>query len=525
MYLSPCLSKARSLPLFVIGLLWAMLLAPVAHAAALTQGQVVVDDSGDGTGSGVCTLRDAVHLINGSGATGSCTASGTAMPPQIIFNLVTPATIQLADEILPSTNMAILGPGRDALTISGGRGNATPSRVFYVTTASLTVENLTIANGESPSGESGGGIRTCCGAGLTLAHVTVRDSKSDFAGGGIASGGPLNLSDTVISGNTAAQSSGTFLTFGGGLYVEVGSATLERVRISGNTVGSPSGEPGVGGGVFVRSPATANFTDSTIEGNFAPSTTFSTNYNPYPAGLGGQGAGLFSAGTSTLMRCTVDFNQSHFQGAGIFNLGTLKIFNSTIASNQTVNGGTFSLGGGIFNGSANGFGYGVNLQLVNSTLYGNSASASGGGGLYNEHADANAVVLANTAFGHQGAGQVGGDIVSTSSSPPDASSTFVEGSSAAGLVNGSNGNIVQQDAGFDALGHWGGVTQTVRILPTSPLRDSGSNALAVDAGLTPLAHDQRNATSIPRIYGGVVDIGAFEFANDLLFRDGFDGSP
>ena len=61
-----------------------------------------------------------------------------------------------------------------------------------------------------------------------------------------------------------------------------------------------------------------------------------------------------------------------------------------------------------------------------------------------------------------------------------------------------------------ALANNGGPTQTMALLPGSPAIDAGSNALAVDANGNPLTTDQRGA-GFPRIVGGTVDIGAYEF--------------
>src|SRR5262249_46215256 len=55
----------------------------------------------------------------------------------------------------------------------------------------------------------------------------------------------------------------------------------------------------------------------------------------------------------------------------------------------------------------------------------------------------------------------------------------------------------------------GGPTLTYAPLSGSPALNAGSKALAVDEENNPLLFDQRGP-GFPRIYGGTVDIGAFE---------------
>ncbi|MGA9335574.1 MAG: choice-of-anchor Q domain-containing protein [Rudaea sp.] len=500
-------------------------LLPSNAGAVVTAGTITVNDAGDGTGSGVCTLRDAFNLIDGDTPTGNCTASGSQSPPEIHFALSTPVTIMLASALPSTVSVKVVGPGTDQLTISGG--NAV--RIFNGLTtsnATLNLSNLTLAHGLAPSGSAGGAIFNCCGHAVMLDHVDLHDNRSDYAGGAIDASYDLHVTSSTFENNQAIKASGgSFLSFGGGLYAQSGAISLDHVTMTGNTAGSTAAgsDPGLGGALAVNNGVTIHITDSTFAGNHALANAQRTNFNPNPAGLGGQGGGIFAEGTLDLQRSTVSGNDATFQGGGIYNIAGADVINSTVANNSVSGASSPSQGGGIFNAATNGFGNGVVLKVYDSTVYGNGAGS--GGGLYNEHTTAAEVLLNNSAFGNSGTGQAGGDIVNGSGAVLDGTSTLVEDAAhAGGLIDGSQGNIVGQSAQFVGLGNYGGPTHTVRFAPASPLRDSGTNALAVDGAGNPLTSDQRDyAPEVPRIYNGVVDIGAFEFANDLIFADGFGG--
>lgn len=500
------------------------LLVPAAMLAVAVDASgmiVAVNSSADNEPAGACTVRQAIALVNGSGNTGTCQSTGTASPPEITFSLPLPATITLdagLGPLNPTASMLIQGPGRDQLTLSGNN----QVRVFssFSGGATLYLRDLRIANGRSPSGDAGGGINICCGFSLDLARIHVLNNHSNFAGGGIEANGNIVMRDSLVEGNTAVNDDapGSFLTFGGGVRVSGfgDQALFERVWFLGNIAGSlvAGANPGVGGALSTGSSRTVTVVDSLFESNQARGAQQRTGSNPIPTGLGGQGGAIYNASEVNLTGSTLQSNQASFEGGGLFNVGTTQVVNTTIAHNTVPSGASPSEGGGMANAANNGSVNGpqVELALNHVTFYGNSAGV--GGGLHNRRANDAQVQIRNSAFGHNGSGQTGGDLVNGGSGVLTGTHNLVESAAAAGgLVDGVDGNIVGSPAAFLGLALNGGVTATVAFDPASPLRN------AADAG-TCAATDQRG---VARPQGAGCDIGALEYL-DLLFGDRFEAS-
>ncbi len=128
------------------------------------------------------------------------------------------------------------------LTISGN--NAV--RVMQVVAgASLTLNNLTIANGATGGG---GGISNSGTFTITNSTFSGNSAPSGF-GGAInnVSGGTLTITNSTFSGNSATSG------FGGGVYNNGGPLTITNSTFSGNSATS-----GVGAGVYNNSVAAAS---------------------------------------------------------------------------------------------------------------------------------------------------------------------------------------------------------------------------------------------------------------------------
>ncbi len=261
----------------------------------------------------------------------------------------------------------------------------------------------------------------------------------------VASGKHVTISGLTIA-NGAARSEHS----GGGVYNDHATLTLRSCTISGNTA-----EQGNGGGVF----------NDASEGS----------------------AALY------LLSCTLSGN-SAASGGGIYSerrgSATVGILNSTLSGNQATFGGAIYAGGDVSNGTR--------LYVFHSTLSGNSAiSSGGGGGIYNAGAltqFANSVFNASSIFRASGIiRSLGYNLCSD-----DGSGFFT-----------AAGDRIDTDPMLGPLHDNGGPTFTHSLLIGSPAIDSGHPSVEPYSFRPPLVYDQRG-TGFARVVNDHVDIGAFE---------------
>ncbi len=314
----------------------------------------------------------------------------------------------------------------------------------------------------SGGGASGGTLNNCTltgncsryggGAyGGTLNNCTLSSNSTDWADGGGVYGCTLN--DCTLTGNFARGGGGAS---GGG----ASGSTLNNCTLSGNSAWYG------GGGA---SGCTLNY--CTLSGNSAEAGggasggtlnncvligNSASGYTYDGMRYGGNGGG---AAGSALNNCTLAGNSASYYGGGAY-YGTL--------DNCTLTGNSADLGGGAaFSG------------LNSCTLTGNSATNSGGGaygGTLN-----NCIAYYNTApTGANYDGQYTLDYCCTTPLP-----TY-------GMGNVTNVPLFVDTNGWANL----------RLQSNSPCINAGNNSYAV--GSTDLDGN-------PRIKGGTVDIGAYEF--------------
>ena len=280
----------------------------------------------------------------------------------------------------------------------------------------------------------------------------------------------------TLSGLTMTGGNVLWPERGGGI-LNLGHLTVSFSTLSSNTAGND------GGGV------------ANVNGTLALSHSTISNNSTATIGGGVMAFWTSTRPTTVVTHSTVSGNRASLSGGGLYAEGEFSIVNSTISGNST--GGD---GGAIT--STN------DLTLLNSTVAGNSAQEEGGLNL-----DLGTLTLRNTILANnQGSG---GDCGSSPRGTINAEFSLI--GSGLSCVSGTNVNNLTGDPLLGPLQDNGGPTFTHAVLPGSPAINAGSDALAMNAGLTT---DQRG---LGRFDGAAVDIGAFE-SGHCFAGSYFDGT-
>ncbi|MGF1479142.1 MAG: FG-GAP-like repeat-containing protein [Cyanophyceae cyanobacterium] len=276
----------------------------------------ILADQNDGSSAGGLSLRDAILTANADPNT-AYTINLQAGQTYLLSAGEADEDLGVGGDLdITNSNITVRSAGRQPATIDAG-GLQFSDRVFHVLEGgNLTLENVVLTRGNT---EFGGGLR-------------------------IEEAGTATLVNSTVSGNTAEDG-------GGGIYTE-GTTTLIQSTVSNNSTTTSNS-----GGAGIRSSGTLTLTDSTVSEN-SSTASFSS------------GAGISSSGTATLTQSSVS-NNSSFSGGGISNGGSMTLTNTTVSDNTATN----SSGGGIL---SSGFNNAV-LNLIDSTVSGNSSDLGGGG--------------------------------------------------------------------------------------------------------------------------------------------------
>lgn len=195
-------------------------------------------------GDGQVTLREAIQAANTNLPVNGSTAGEV---DDIATDIITfdpslnGGIIRLGGTALTiSSNLSIIGPGANLLTLNGdsdndGTGN---SRIFNVddgvaSQRSVTISGLTLTRGNASGGPASGGAIFNT-ENLTVIRSTMSGNSANNGGGGIGNDGTLTLMQSTVSGNSAINNAG-------GIGNNFGTMTVIQSTISGNSAGRSAG--------------------------------------------------------------------------------------------------------------------------------------------------------------------------------------------------------------------------------------------------------------------------------------------
>jgi predicted outer membrane repeat protein len=502
----------------------------------------------------------------GSGTAASCTETAleTALAGggTITFNCGGPATIVFTSEKQILADTVIDGGG--LITLSGNG----LTRLFQVGGYRFEARAITLTRGFSLVG---GGLIESAGGRLHFVNATLSDSQANDQGGAIycfvGSGGSLSLTNTVVSGNRSDR--------GSGLYVDGCTTSIRDSRFLNNSA-EPTGTVRLGGGLFAAGPVAITATtfsgNTALDGGalyVANGYTVTVAASTFTNNTAGYGGAIENSGAVTVTDSLIERNTVTGAGGGVWNLnGTIWLTRTTLQGNTAGEGGGLSSYGnaaylqdvnliGNRANSTDGGGIhhrGGTLFATNATLAGNFAQRNGGGlyqasddnlvlnsvtvsanraiqyggGLYHQQ---RFMVLNNVTLGDNDAGLAGPALYSNATPSPStpgvisAANVVIFGTSnncgglaftslGHNLVAGTCGSFDQPtdqvvtDAGLGPLTHNGGAFPMLTHLPLpgSPLINAGDPGVCASYAV----RDQRGAARV-----GGCDIGAVEFGSVL----------
>ena len=235
---------------------------------------------------GACTLLQAIRAANTDTAKGGCPAGSGA--DTLVLPVGSTQTLTAVQDTAygPSGVPVISSP----ITIAGNgstiqRDEDAPAfRIITVNfVGELTLQETTIrggvASGDAFAAADGGGVFNY--GTLTLTDSTISGNSAAGSGGGVLSRGPLTLTHSTISGNSARSGGGVqnYYTLTLTDSTISGNSASDRRRRRGESLRHPHPDPQhhlrqfrqrLGGGV--ANNGTLTLTHSTISGNSASSS-------------------------------------------------------------------------------------------------------------------------------------------------------------------------------------------------------------------------------------------------------------
>ena len=377
--------------------------------------------------------------------------------------------------------LAVLAGGAESAAVPPEPAGAV---TWWVETAEDTFEgdllSLRDALARAQSGDTVRFVPELSGGTVTMSEMTLTLPYFRVPKGVTVDASDLPDGITV----DAAGISRVFYVYGG---TDSEPTVLKGLTVTGGSIEND------GGGIYVA-PGTVTLEDCIVTGN-------------HLSGRSSRGAGICNSGTLTVTNCTVSENATDGRGGGIFNSGTLTVTDSVITGNR--NSGIYQNRG--------------TATVTDSVIAGNASDS--GGGIYHSSGSltvTNCTVAGNTAENY------GGGIFALFLSPSDISirNSVIVRNTAAGTENdiqtNSLGAVLRACNTLSSYTGWTEPENCLEYDPSLPLCADAENgdytlaagSQAINAGNNGFAAAETDLAGNPRIVGGIVDLGAYEYQGD-----------
>ena len=306
---------------------------------------------------------------------------------------------------------------------------------------------------------------------------------------------------------------------GGGMYISSGSPTIANVIFSKNFAGSGGGmfndssSPTLSKVIFSQNSA-SNYGGGMRNSNYSDPILIDVAVSGNSAGTDGGGIGNSTQSSPELTNVVISGNYAGRYGGGMKNSWR----NNTVLTNVIFSGNSsVSSGGGMYNTESS------NGELINATFSGNTALGLGGG-IYNSDSDltlTNCILWGDSAAVRPGSTSdeicafypIMGD-------RPFISYSLIEGCGGSGggwdgYLGIDGGNNIDVDPRFRGAYS---PDSPLSLWSSSPAINAGDNT-AVPGGVT------TDIGGDPRIYGGIVDMGAYEYQGPATGVDDIPQAP
>ncbi|WP_395375854.1 choice-of-anchor Q domain-containing protein [Marinicella sp. W31] len=399
----------------------------------------------------------------------------TAITGLIGLSLFGMHTAQAGDRVIVNSTSDISQPGLTTLRQAVQISNVLPSAEIEFDAELFSVpQRITLINGDILISENiiifgpGQDLLTIDGGNNSRIFRINNDDDSLIS----ARINGLTLTNGLAN-NTTGREGGCILSFEN---LSLTNSTITQCRSFGN-----------GGGIKAVS-GSLTLNNSTVSNNSA----------------GNNAGGVYlRQATAVISNSTISGNTADISGGGVraFRNSDVEILNSTISNNVLLNAETIA-GGGIYIKENT-----TPLSIQNSTVFNNT-----GEGIYIK--DSSLVNINNSVIASNSLTDC--DFSQINSNSDNERNIDTDGSC---NVNASDHTTVA-DPMLEPLANYGGSTDTHRPKPSSPVIDTGDDALCLEfdqRGVIRPQDGDQDGTATCDI--GAVELAAFE---DVIFSNGFD---